>query len=82
MPILVLQGGSDFQVSPTLDFDAWKRALAGRSNVTLHLYPGLSHLFTPAGKTLTTVDYARPAHFDPRVIRDLAAWIRSRRPAR
>ena len=79
MPILVLQGGSDFQVSPTLDFDAWKRALAGRSNVTLHLYPGLSHLFTPAGRSLTTADYARPAHVDPAVIREIAAWINSQR---
>ncbi|MDE2272449.1 MAG: hypothetical protein KGJ94_10785, partial [Xanthomonadaceae bacterium] len=82
LPILILQGGSDFQVSTRNDFDAWNRALAGHANVTFHLYPGLSHLFTPAGKTLTTADYARPAHVDPRVIRDLAAWIKSRRPAR
>ena len=78
MPILILQGGSDFQVSPRNDFDAWKRALAGHSNVTFHFYPGLSHLFTPAGKTLTTADYARPAHVDPAVIRDIASWIKAR----
>lgn len=76
MPILILQGGSDFQVSPTLDFDAWKRALAGRSNVTFHLYPGLGHLFTPAGKTMTTADYAKPARVDPQVITDIANWIK------
>ena len=76
MPILILQGGGDFQVSPTLDFDAWKRALAGRSNVTFHLYPGLGHLFTPAGKTMTTADYAKPANVAPEVIADIANWIK------
>lgn len=77
MPMLVLQGGSDFQVSPTLDFDAWKRALAGKPNVTFHLYPGLSHLFTPAGKTMTVADYAKPAHVDPTVVADIANWIKA-----
>lgn len=81
MPILILQGGSDFQVSPTLDFDAWKQALAGRSNVTFHLYPGLSHLFTSAGTTGTPADYAKPAHVDSKVVADIANWIKAQ-PAR
>ncbi len=77
LPMLILQGASDFQVSPKNDFDAWKKALAGKSNVTFHSYPGLSHLFTPAGKTLTEADYAKPAHVDPEVIRDIANWIKA-----
>lgn len=81
LPMLILQGGSDFQVSPTLDFDAWKQVLAGKSNVTFHLFPGLSHLFTPAGKTLTVADYATPAHVDPAVIDSIASWIKTQ-PAR
>ena len=77
MPMLFLQGGSDFQVSRTLDFDAWEKALAGKPNVTFHLFPGLSHLFTPAGKTLTTADYAAPAHVDPAVIDTIATWVKA-----
>lgn len=77
LPMLILQGGSDFQVSPTLDFDAWKRALAGRSNVTFHLYPGMSHLFRPAGKTGTVADYLQPGATSPQVIDDIAAWIKA-----
>ncbi|MGH8190147.1 MAG: alpha/beta fold hydrolase [Rhodanobacteraceae bacterium] len=77
VPMLILQGGSDFQVSPTQDFGAWKKALAAKSNVTFHLYPGLSHLFTPAGATLTTADYEKPAHVDPAVVRDIANWIKA-----
>lgn len=81
MPMLILQGGSDFQVSPALDFGAWKQALAGKPGVAFHLFPGLSHLFTPAGKTLTVADYAAPAHVDPLVIDIIASWIKAQ-PAR
>lgn len=77
MPMLILQGGSDFQVSPTLDFDAWKYALAGKPNVAFHVFPGLSHLFTPAGKTLTVADYAASAHVDSAVIDTIAAWVKA-----
>ena len=73
--MLILQGGSDFQVSPTHDYDAWKKALAGKPSVTFHLYPGLSHLFTPAGKTMTTADYTKPERVDPKVIADIASWV-------
>jgi len=78
MPMLVLQGGADFQVSPTLDFARWKRELAGRPDTTFHLYPGLSHLFMPAGKSGTLADYATRGHVDARVIGDVAAWIKAK----
>ncbi|MGN6282623.1 alpha/beta hydrolase family protein [Frateuria sp.] len=77
MPMLFLQGASDFQVSPTLDFGRWKEALGQRDNTAFHLYPGLSHLFMPAGKTGTIADYTVPATVDPKVITDLATWIKA-----
>lgn len=80
LPLLILQGGNDFQVLPTRDFDAWKKALASHRNVTLHLFPGLSHLFMP-GPTKSPADYARPAHVDPWVITTIADWIKAQ-PAR
>ena len=80
MPMLILQGGSDFQVSPTLDFARWQRELAGRSHTTFHLYPGLSHLFMPAGKTGTLADYKAPEHVDAQVIADIAAWVKAQPP--
>lgn len=82
MPMLFVQGGSDFQVSPIRDFDAWKTALAGWPNVTFRLFPGLSHLFTPAGKTLTPADYVKPAQVDPAVIALIARWVKAQAPAR
>lgn len=82
MPMLLLQGGSDFQVSPTQDFARWKQVLTGRPQVALHLYPGLSHLFMPAGKTGTLIDYATPGHVDAQVLDDIAAWIKAQVPAK
>lgn len=79
MPMLFMQGGSDFQVSPKADYARWKRILAGHAGVSFHLYPGLSHLFMPAGKTRTIADYKAPGHVDPRVIDDIAAWIKAQR---
>jgi pimeloyl-ACP methyl ester carboxylesterase len=76
MPMLFLQGDADFQVSPTLDFASWKRDMAGKPEAAFHLYPGLSHLFMPADQTGD--DYSKPSHVDPRVIRDIAAWIGQR----
>lgn len=80
VPLLVLQGMADFQVPPAQDFAAWKRAFAGNPHVTLHSYPGLSHLFMPSGKPPSPADYARPAQVDSKVIGDIAAWI-ARQPA-
>jgi uncharacterized protein len=43
LPILVLQGERDYQVTMT-DFARWKKALGGRDDVTLTSFPGLNHL--------------------------------------
>ncbi|MFC5437964.1 alpha/beta fold hydrolase [Rhodanobacter umsongensis] len=75
VPMLFLQGDADFQVSPTLDFAQWKQGMAGRSNATFHLYPGLSHLFMPANQTGD--DYSKPSRVDPHVIGDIASWIKA-----
>ena len=79
MPMLFLQGSSDFQVSPKRDFARWKQDLQGHPNVTFDLYPGLSHLFMPAGKTGTVADYSVPGHVNAKVIHDIAIWIKTRK---
>lgn len=76
VPMLILQGGNDFQISPTDDFDAWKRALTGKPNVTFYLFPGLSHLFMP-GPTRSAADYEKAAHVDSAVIQTIANWIKT-----
>ncbi|HXW62825.1 MAG TPA: alpha/beta fold hydrolase [Candidatus Acidoferrales bacterium] len=75
IPILILQGGRDFQVSPATNFQDWKTALAARQNVTLKLYPSLNHLFMAGTGPSLPQEYEKPAHVDEQVIADISAWI-------
>ncbi len=75
IPILVLQGERDYQVSPTVDFARWKAALDKKKNVTFHTYPGLSHAFNVGEGPPGPADYVKPTHVDKQVIDDLAAWL-------
>ncbi len=74
-PMLILQGGSDYQVTPKDDFSAWQKAFAGNPRVTLRAFSGLSHLFMPAGNPPSPADYSKAGHVDPAVIRTISAWI-------
>lgn len=77
-PLLVLQGLADYQVGA--DFARWQRAFDGSTRVRLHGYPGLSHLFMPAGKPPSPADYGKAGHVDPAVIHDMASWMLARPP--
>lgn len=77
IPILVLQGGRDYQVTKA-DFDLWRQGLTGRSEVTFHFYADLSHLFTPGEGTATPAEYtSETKHVAGKVVADIAAWIGS-----
>jgi hypothetical protein len=78
IPILVLRGESDYQVDRT-DFEGWKKALAGHSNVTMKSYPGLCHLFTPAGNPPSPTDYDKPGHVAKGTLDDIASWVEAQR---
>ncbi len=73
-PMLVLQGGRDYQVT-LADFEGWKRALDGQAHATLKLYPAMNHLFIPGEGRSMPEEYLRPGHVDPQVISDIAEWI-------
>ena len=77
MPMLVLQGGGDYQVTPKGDFVHWQAAFAHSQRVRLKEYPGLSHLFMPAGQPPSPADLFKPGHVDARVIGDVARWIKA-----
>jgi len=82
IPMLILRGERDYQVTSE-DFDGWKKALAGKPEVTLKVYPGLFHLFMPSsspGTGLgTPADYQKPGHVVEPVIEDIASWILAQR---
>jgi uncharacterized protein len=74
-PLLILQGERDYQV--TMDnFEAWKKALAGRPNVTFKAYPQLNHLFIEGEGKSTPADYEKPGHVSEAVIADVAGWVK------
>jgi dienelactone hydrolase len=73
-PILILQGGRDYQVT-TADYDVWKKALGGQSNVEFKLYPKLNHLFMAGEAKSSPKEYLVPGHVDLRVIQDIDSWI-------
>ncbi|MBO4677563.1 MAG: alpha/beta fold hydrolase [Oscillospiraceae bacterium] len=78
-PVLILQGGKDFQVLPEEDFEGFKRQLAGRPDTEYRLYEDLNHLFVKgiyddilkAGK-----EYRVERHIGPEVLDDIADFIR------
>ncbi|MBR5701649.1 MAG: alpha/beta fold hydrolase [Oscillospiraceae bacterium] len=78
-PVLILQGGKDFQVLPDEDFEGFKQQLAGRPDTEYRLYEELNHLFVKgiyddilkAGK-----EYKVERHIGPEVLDDIADFIR------
>ena len=79
-PVLIMQGGSDFQVLAEDDFKAFKEQLAGRENVTYKLYPGLDHCFVTAlydDILKATKEYSTERHIGDDVIADIAEFIYS-----
>jgi fermentation-respiration switch protein FrsA (DUF1100 family) len=72
MPMLILQGERDYQVTMA-DFQRWQTLKSPR--VTLKSYPALNHLFQPGQGKSTPLEYQMAAPFSPMVIDDIAAWI-------
>lgn len=83
IPILVLQGGRDYQVT-SKDYELWKAALANDSRATFKFYPGLMHLFmvgTGSGPG-SPADYSVAGHVSGEVIRDIAQWVKANNSAK
>jgi uncharacterized protein len=74
-PMLVLQGGRDYQVTVEGDLATWQKALAGRPGVTVRIYPADNHFFF-AGQGPSAPAESEPVqHVDPMVIAEMADWI-------
>ncbi len=77
-PLLILQGGRDYQVTIADDLALWEAGLAGRSDVTIGVYDADNHLFFPGEGPSTPSEYEPPQHVDPAVIDDIARWLTDR----
>ena len=73
-PVLVLQGGRDYQVS-LADFEGWKQALSRNPLARFILYDDLNHLFISGSGRSTPAEYQQSGHVSVKVIEDIARWI-------
>ncbi len=76
-PLLILQGGRDYQVTAKGDFPIWQEAFFGDPRAALHLYPALSHLFIAGEGASTGAEYLQAGKVDERVIEDMAQWMKA-----
>jgi dienelactone hydrolase len=75
LPVLVVQGGRDYQVTVADDLSRWQAALAGRPDVTIRVYPADNHLFFPGSGPSAPAEYEPAQHVDPAMVADVAAWL-------
>ncbi|QKV79567.1 alpha/beta hydrolase [Amycolatopsis sp. Hca4] len=74
-PMLILQGGRDYQVTVAGDLARWRAGLVGRSDVTIRVHEADDHLFFRGEGPSTPAGYEAPQHVDPAVVADIADWL-------
>ena len=75
LPMLLLQGGRDFQVIDT-DWQLWRKAFADAPRASFHHYPALNHLGITGESPGSLDEYQKPGHVDAQLIADIAAWVK------
>ena len=79
LPMLLLQGGRDFQVTDT-DWQRWRGALGHDPRATFHHYPALNHLGIAGDGPGNIAEYGHAGHVDAALIADVATWIHAQHP--
>ena len=78
-PVLIMQGGRDFQVLADDDFKIFQEELRDRNNTEFRLYPNLNHVFVDAiydDILKATKDYKVERHIGDEVIADISQFIK------
>ncbi|GIL25090.1 alpha/beta hydrolase family protein [Actinocatenispora comari] len=75
VPMLILQGGRDYQVTIADDLVGWRTGLAAHPRTDIRVYDADDHLFFPGTEPSTPAGYQTPQHVDPAVVADIARWI-------
>lgn len=74
IPMLLLQGGRDFQVVDA-DWTLWNKQFSTDPRATFKHYPALNHLGIAGEGPGSMAEYNQPGHVDPILINDIATWI-------
>ncbi|HAE41778.1 MAG TPA: hypothetical protein DCG34_02525 [Clostridiales bacterium] len=73
-PILILQGGRDYQVT-TDELEKWKNGLGDKASYKL--YEDLNHLFIKGEGPSVPAEYTKAGKVSNEMIEDLASWLLS-----
>jgi hypothetical protein len=79
LPLLIVQGGRDYQATVADDLARWQAGLAGRPDVTIMVYEPDNHLFFPGSGPSSPAEYEAAQHVDPAVVADVAGSLLSSR---
>ena len=74
-PMLILQGGRDYQVTVAQDLARWRAVLGGRPRITIRTYEADNHLFFSGTGPWGPQEYEAAQHVDPAVIGGLTEWL-------
>ncbi len=74
MPILILQGNRDYQVT-NADYSLWQSKLKDYKNVSFRSYEKLNHFFIAGEGKSHPEEYDLPGHVDKEVISDISSFI-------
>ncbi|WP_255450187.1 S9 family peptidase [Skermania sp. ID1734] len=77
-PVLVIQGGRDYQATVADDLAGWRKTLSHKQNVEIRVYDDDNHVFFAGTGASTPAEYQRPGqHVDAAVVADIAAFVLS-----
>ncbi len=75
VPMLILQGGRDYQVTLAGDFARWKKELGAAPHVRFQAWPDLNHLFMKGDGTPGPSEYMKPGHVAAEVVAAILAFV-------
>ena len=75
VPILLVNGGRDYQVTVADDLALWREGLAGHANVTIEVFAAGNHMLAAGEGPATPAEYQAPHHVAPEIIDLIARWI-------
>jgi hypothetical protein len=74
-PMLIVQGGRDYQATVADDLSRWQAGLGSRADVTIRVYPADNHFFFPGTGPSSPAELAAAQHVDPEVVADVGDWL-------
>jgi dienelactone hydrolase len=74
-PMLILQGGRDYQATVADDLSRWQAGLGQRPDVTIRVLPADNHFFFPGTGPSSPAELAAAQHLDHEVVADVVDWL-------